>query len=181
MSDFVENCRLEWKRLGVSDRFAEEMAADLTSDLNEAEAEGVSVEELLGSSAFDPASFAAKWAAERGVIPPQPPAKTQSFFRRPLTLGAFAVLVFVVLFLVALFGTMLITRAAPPTVAFRRAGAPSLRLLPGPGQPQTVHAHTSVNAAPLLLLLLLLAISAVVITWLWTTRNRSGRPPSAPA
>jgi hypothetical protein len=181
MSDFVEQCRQEWKRLGVSDPLAEEMAADLSSDLNEAEDDGVSVEELLGSIAFDPASFAARWAAERGVIPPQPPAQPQSFLRRPLTLAALAALVFVALFFVALFGTVLITRAAPPTVAFRRASAPSFRLLPGPGGPQTVHAHTSVNAAPLLLLVLLLAVAAVLITWLWTARTRSRRPPSAPA
>ena len=69
MSDFVEQCRQEWKRLGVPDPLAEEMAADLASDLSEAEAEGVSAEEFLGSSVFDPRSFAASWAAERGVIP----------------------------------------------------------------------------------------------------------------
>jgi hypothetical protein len=184
MSDFVERCRQEWKRLGVSDPLAEEMATDLASDLDEANADGVSAEELLGSSAFDPVSFAASWAAERGVIPPKPAAHCQSFLRRPLTLGAFAALVFVVLFLAVLAGTVLITRAAPPTLAFRKAAAPSLRLLPGlgqplPGQPLVVHAHNSVNAAPLLLLLLLLAVIAIAITWLWTARNRS-RPPSAP-
>jgi hypothetical protein len=179
MSDFVEQCRQEWKRLGVSDPLAEEMAADLASDLREAEADGVSVEELLGRSAFDPASFATTWAAERGVIPQRPAAKRQSSFRKPLTLGAFAVLALVVLVFVVLFGTVLITRAAPPTVSFRRAVAPSLRLLPGPGQPLVVHAHSSVHAAPLLLLLLLLAIIAIVIAWLWTARTRS-RPPSAP-
>jgi hypothetical protein len=186
VSEFVEQCRREWKRLGVSDPLAEEMATDLASDLNEAEADGVSVEELLGSSAFDPATFAATWAAERGVIPPQAPVKSQSILRRPLTLGVSAVLVFVVLFFFVLFGTVLITRAAPPTVAFRRAGAPSLRILPGlglgkplPGPGQLmVRAYTGVNAAPLLLLLLLLAIVAIVITWLWTARTRS-RPPSA--
>ena len=72
MSDFVEQCRNEWKRLGVPDPLAEEMAADLASDLREAEAEGVSTEELLGSSAFDPRSFAASWASERGIIPAPP-------------------------------------------------------------------------------------------------------------
>lgn len=179
MSDFVEQCRREWKRLGVSDPLAEEMAADLTSDLNEAEADGISIEELLGSVAFDPASFAAIWAAERGVIPSLPPAQTQSFLRRPLTLGALAAVVLVVLFVVALFGAVLITRAAPPTVSFRRASAPSLRLFPEPGQPLMVHSHTSVNAAPLLVLLLVLASIAIGIAWLWHTRSRS-RPPSAP-
>lgn len=69
MSDFVEQCRSEWRRLGVPDPVAEEMATDLASDLGEARAEGVSAEEFLGSSVFDPRSFAASWAAERGVIP----------------------------------------------------------------------------------------------------------------
>ena len=41
MTDFVEQCRLEWRRLGVAEPLAAEMAADLASDLGEAEAEGV--------------------------------------------------------------------------------------------------------------------------------------------
>jgi hypothetical protein len=47
------------------------MAADLAADLKEAEDDGASPEEVLGSGAFDPRSFAASWAAERGVIPPR--------------------------------------------------------------------------------------------------------------
>ena len=67
MSDFVEECRREWRRLGVPDPVANEMAADLTVDLEEAEAEGGSPEDVLGNSAFDPRRFAAAWAAARGV------------------------------------------------------------------------------------------------------------------
>jgi len=70
VSDFVEQCKEEWKRLHVPDPVANEMAADLAADLKEAEADGASPEEVLGSGAFDPQSFAASWAAERGVIPP---------------------------------------------------------------------------------------------------------------
>jgi hypothetical protein len=70
VSEFVEECRREWKRLHVPDAVADEMAADLTADLGEAAAEGVSAEEVLGSGARDPRSFAASWAAERGVIGP---------------------------------------------------------------------------------------------------------------
>jgi hypothetical protein len=33
MSEFVEQCRREWRRLGVPDPLAEEMATDLASDL----------------------------------------------------------------------------------------------------------------------------------------------------
>jgi hypothetical protein len=67
VSEFVEECRREWKRLNVPDAVADEMAADLTADLGEAAAEGVSAEEVLGSGARDPRSFAASWATERGV------------------------------------------------------------------------------------------------------------------
>lgn len=69
MSEFVDRCRAEWKRLGVPEEAANEMAADLETDLQEAQAEGVSIEEVLGRGAFDPAGFAASWASERGVIP----------------------------------------------------------------------------------------------------------------
>jgi hypothetical protein len=72
VNGFVEECRQEWKRLRVPDPVANEMAADLAADLQEAEAEGVSAEEVLGSGAFDPRGFAASWATERGVIQPQP-------------------------------------------------------------------------------------------------------------
>jgi hypothetical protein len=37
MSGFVEECQKEWKRLGVSQATANEMAADLEADLAEAE------------------------------------------------------------------------------------------------------------------------------------------------
>ena len=72
MSEFVEECRREWKRLRVPDPVANEMAADLEADLAEAEAEGDSPEQVLGSGAFDPRSFAASWAAARGVAAPAP-------------------------------------------------------------------------------------------------------------
>lgn len=72
MNPFVEECLREWRRLGVPDPVANEMAADLGADLEEAETEGASAEEVLGSGAFDPRSFAAAWATERGVIPLQP-------------------------------------------------------------------------------------------------------------
>lgn len=69
MTEFVDACRQEWKRLGVPDAVANEMAADLDADLDEAKAEGVSAEEVLGSGAFDPRSFASEWATARGVVP----------------------------------------------------------------------------------------------------------------
>src|SRR5262245_8178381 len=89
VSEFVEQCQAEWRRLGVADPLAEEMAADLASDLAEAETEGVSEADYLGSSASDPRSFAASWASERGIIPPPSPMKGR---RRPLALVAFTAL-----------------------------------------------------------------------------------------
>jgi hypothetical protein len=59
VSEFVEECRREWRRLGVPDPIANEMAADLTADIEEAEAEGGSAEDVLGNSVFDPRRFAA--------------------------------------------------------------------------------------------------------------------------
>lgn len=68
MSEFVEECRREWKRLHVPDPIANEMVADLVADLEEAEADGASPEEVLGNAAFDPRTFAASWALERGLV-----------------------------------------------------------------------------------------------------------------
>jgi hypothetical protein len=67
VSEFIEECRREWRRLGVPDPIANEMAADLSADLSEAEAEGASPEDVLGNSAFDPRRFASSWAVARGV------------------------------------------------------------------------------------------------------------------
>lgn len=73
MIEFIEECRQEWKRLGVPDPIANEMAIDLTADIEEAEAEGGSAEDVLGTSLFDPRRFAAAWAGARGVTAPPAP------------------------------------------------------------------------------------------------------------
>jgi hypothetical protein len=64
VNHFIEDCRREWRRLRVPASVVNEMAAELEADLAEAAADGVSPEELLGE---DPRSFAASWAAARGV------------------------------------------------------------------------------------------------------------------
>ena len=91
MNEFVDECRREWRRLGVPDPVASEMAADLTADLEEAEAEGGSPEDVLGNSAFDPRRFAAAWAAARGVtgapIPERP-----SLWRAPIAIALAVIL-----------------------------------------------------------------------------------------
>jgi hypothetical protein len=177
MSDFVEQCRGEWRRLGVPDPLAEEMAADLASDLKDAEADGVSAEELLGSSVFDPRSFAASWAAERGIIPAPP---TRGRARRPLFLVAFtalaaiAVIVAAVLLLTGQPRVSLVTSGARPY--FSPPPAPSV-VPPGPSGRVL---NTSVSS-PVEWILLLLAIVALgFAAWLWANWARS-RPPSVAA
>jgi hypothetical protein len=179
MSDFVEQCRREWKRLGVPDPLAEETAADLATDLREAEADGVSAEEFLGSSAFDPRSFAASWAAERGIIPVR--ARRGDARRRPVVLVAFTALAAVALIVAAL---LLVTGQPKVAVVASRTTSPHLLAPPGaffggPG-PSRVVLHTSASS-PVEWILLLLAIVALgFAAWLWSSRNRS-RPPTAPA
>lgn len=135
MSEFVEECRREWRRLGVPDPVANEMAADLTADLQEAEAEGGSPEDVLGNGAFDPRRFAAAWAVARGVTSP-PSSDRPSLWRRPpmaIVLTALLGMLTVVAALALLSGR------SSSSIAFatRRiiAGPGPIRLFaPGPGR-----------------------------------------------
>jgi hypothetical protein len=178
MSEFVEQCRREWKRLGVPDPLAEEMAADLASDLGEAEADGVSAEELLGSSAFDPRSFAASWAAERGIIPVPP---SRGARRRPRFLAAFTALAAVTLIVAALLlatgqpRVSLVASSARP-----RFPAPPAAALVPPGTGRRVVSTTNASA-PVEWILLFIAIAALGFSaWLWSSWGRS-RQPGVPA
>jgi hypothetical protein len=177
MNDFVEQCRREWKRLDVPEPLAEEMAADLASDLGEAEAEGVSAEALLGSSAFDPRSFAASWAAERGIIPAPPSRENR---RRPLVLVAFTTLAataLVVAALLLLTGQPKVTVVASGTVRSHPPVPPGLFVRPGPGR----HVLQTSASTPVEWILLFLAIAALgFAAWLWSRWSRS-RPPGATA
>jgi hypothetical protein len=95
------------------------MAADLASDLAEAEAEGVAAEEVLGNGAFDPRSFAASWAAERGVIHPAP-VRVDPLPRRPRLPAAI-----VAFALIAIIGTVLAilaSRSGPGLVTVAAPG-----------------------------------------------------------
>src|SRR5215471_21489433 len=99
MTAYVEECRREWKRLGVPDLLAEEMATELEADLAEAEADGVAAAEMLGESY--PRRFAATWARERGLVAePQPPKKKRRIWIWVVATLAFFVLVMVWLALV---------------------------------------------------------------------------------
>jgi len=176
MSEFVEQCRREWRRLGVADSLAEEMAADLDSDLNEAEGEGVSAEEYLGSSAADPRSFASSWAAERGIIPA--PLGRANARRRPLALVAFTALAAIVLIVAALLlatgepkVALVTSRTRPPHFSTPPAG---LSLPPS-------HRVEASAAAPVEWILLFVAIATLGFSaWLWV-RWRSSRAPRIPA
>jgi hypothetical protein len=178
MSDFVEQCHAEWRRLGVPDPLAEEMATDLASDLTEAEAEGVSAEELLGSSAFDPRSFAASWATERGIIP-VPPSRG-SARRRPLVLVAFTAVAAIAL---VVAGLLILTGQPRVSVATRTA-RPHLVAPPpasfGPPGTDRLVLQTSASTPVEWLLLLFAIIALGFAAWLWSRWGRS-RPPAAPA
>lgn len=171
MNEFVEQCRREWRRLGVADRLAEEMAADLASDLEEAAAEGVSADEYLGSSASDPRSFAASWAAERGIIP----VSRADARRRPLALVAFTSLAAIALIVAALLLATGEPRVALVTSSTRppHFSTPPARLSLPPG-----HRLQASAAAPVEWILLFVAVAALGFSaWLWL-RWRSSRSPS---
>jgi hypothetical protein len=112
LNPFVEQCIREWRRLGVPEPVANEMAAELESDLSEAQTERVSAEEVLGTAVFDATSFAAAWASERGVVPPAPRPATAR--RSPLLAAALAVMA---LLAIAAGIAILSARSGPVRVA----------------------------------------------------------------
>jgi hypothetical protein len=168
VNEFVEECRREWKRLHVPDPIANEMAADLEADLAEAEAEGASAEEVLGSGAFDPRSFAASWAAERGVVQPQVAIVSQPTPRaRPRRrLGVLAVFGGS-----ALVGLVVLVSAA---LAFGRVrtsqaiAAPVIRRVPFPPVPRgrvgPLSVHSASFGAPIGAIAMLVVLVLVVGT-----------------
>ena len=108
MNEFVDECRNAWKRLGVPDTIANEMATDLAADLDEAAAEGAAPEDVLGAGAFDAAAFAAAWATERGVIGETPaPLTSRRRSRIPVAIAILALL--------AIVGAVLVIVATPST------------------------------------------------------------------
>jgi hypothetical protein len=163
---FVEECRREWKRLGVSDALAEEMAADLASDLRDAEADGVSAEELLGASASNPRAFAAEWAAGRGILPTPPAPKRR---RLPAALVAFTALAVLAL----LFAAVALATGQPKVSLV----ASQTKRPPGAVGPViTRHAvrATASAAAPIEWILLVGAVVALCFAaWLWSNWART--------
>ena len=114
MTAYVQECRREWRRLGVPDLLAEEMATELETDLAEAEADGVAAAEMLGES--DPRRFAANWASERGLVA-EPPPRQRSRKRLWILIAVGLVLLgfFLGIADVAFFAKPTIHRSGPPT------------------------------------------------------------------
>ena len=164
----------------------------LTADLEEAQAEGGSPEDVLGNSAFDPRRFAAAWAVAQGVTGP-PPSERPSFLRRPLAV-ALAVVIGV---LVVGAGLVLVVGAHGSSFAVVARGIAAVpgptRISPvGPGRfgpfGPFVVAHSTFVGAPLLAPLLLvtgvvgIGLLAVVCWLAWPGSRRfhrrgGGQPP----
>jgi hypothetical protein len=189
VSQFVDDCRQEWRRLGVPDPAANEMAADLEADLIEAESEGVSAEEVLGNGAFDPRSFAESWAKERGLIQPAS-VQLPAFQPAPVGHRAKQPRMFS---LVLAFAVLAVVGAVFAIVGSRQAGAVVMRkpleAMPAPPvrppaelvQPGGVQGVVGLDrfhaAGPLLLLIGVIGLITMLVLWSW----RRLRPPVAPA
>ena len=145
---FVDDCRREWKRLRVPDAVANEMAAELTADLEEAALEGASPEDVLGYAVFDARAFAAQWAEERGVVGPEPaPRRRLVPLAFVIALGLFLVITVAGVALLVDGGHFASARVAvgtnfpaprirkllvpPPSRPFARGERPRVFILPG--------------------------------------------------
>jgi hypothetical protein len=128
MTAYVEECRREWKRLGVPDSLAEEMATELETDLAEAEADGVSAAEILGES--DPRRFAATWASERGLVSEQPPPRKSRKWLW-ITVAVVLLVLFVLFPALALIGSGSGSSVAVHSAPARRVGPQTIPKLVG--------------------------------------------------
>ncbi len=170
MNDFVERCLREWKRIGVPEAVANEMAVDLDADLRDAAADDVAPEEVLGNGIFDPPSFARSWAAARGVIPPAhvPVARREGRSIAAIVLAGFAILC------VAFVALVVFHRAARAAVAIQRpgwffpAGRPPAFLFPPPG---AVVQHVGIGAPVGILAFGLIVVALLVAGALFIWRR----------
>jgi hypothetical protein len=131
MTTFVEECRREWKRLGVPDLMADEMAADLEADLAEAQADGVSAAEIVGDS--DPRHFARTWASERGLVSEPPPQKrSRKRFWIALALVLAVVVFFMGIAATALLATTSVHVTSSDGTRVKISGIPPIQGVPAP-------------------------------------------------
>jgi hypothetical protein len=174
MSEFVDQCRAEWRRLGVPDAITNEMAADLAADLDEAAADGVSAEEVLGTAAFDPRGFAASWARERGVVPASPIAASRHRTLAPPSMR-------IVIAALAVVGALALFAAGFALVfGGHHGGSVAVRpdaVLPGPGRVELGSHHAGwFDAMRLIALIAVVAIGAALSTLAWWAWRR-WQPP----
>jgi hypothetical protein len=203
VNEFVEECRGEWRRLGVPDPVANEMAADLAADLEEAATEGASPEEVLGSGAFDPRSFATAWAGERGVIQrPLPSGRGLTRTSRlAAAIGTFALIIAIVGAVLVIVASpsaprrlvlaspvapaaspWVTRRAAPPPGVFTVDGRVVMLSVPAPPSTSIVAADTNdsrVDSRTVGSVLLIVGLAGVVpstlfLLWLGPGRGRAG-------
>jgi hypothetical protein len=168
MNEFVERCLREWRRIGVPDAEANEMAADLDADLRDAAADGVAPEEVLGNGIFDAPSFARSWAAARGVIPPAHVPVARSDGRR-IAAVALAVLAVLGAGFVALVIFHATDRAVAVQPAFWAAGRHPMFVFPPSG---VVVQHAGVGA-PLGVLAFALVVVALLAGGAWFVWRRA--------
>jgi hypothetical protein len=183
VNEFVEECRREWKRLGVPESAAAEMAADLTADLAEAEAEGASAEEVLGTAAFDPRGFAAAWAAERGLVRRPPPSRR---VRRAAAIATVFTVIAIVGAALAIPADSRPTRLELPSAPERGATAGAVWIAAAPRRgisatytistPDVSRARVDAHTFGSVLLVVGLAGSVLsTLFWLWLGRHEPGR------
>jgi hypothetical protein len=184
MTRFVEQCQKEWSRLGVPSATANEMAADLELDLAEAEADGVSPEEVLGNGYFDARAFAGEWARARGVVDPNVHARTP---RSPVRVRRLApVLIAPVSVFVAALGLVMLlgTRVGSASVAvatFRHVARPVPAIFFHPGLLRPFRFGFGGAGAPVAVIGLILLVSGLVgaglSLWFWKARSTHPDPP----
>jgi hypothetical protein len=183
MSQFVDECRKEWKRLGVPEAVSNEMASDLAADLAEAQAEGVSPEEVLGNGIFDARSFAASWATARGLVSPRP-GVLGSMRRPPWTV---AVGVVASVFALAVGFVLLVGRqgSSVAEAAVRRSmnlpapglGGPRRFTFVGPPLPGQLMVQDSAIHALGFFLMAAGLLGLGLTLWIWKRRSAERQPP----
>ncbi|MGW8975979.1 hypothetical protein [Streptomyces platensis] len=92
VDDAIHTATETWRRLGVEQATADEMAEELAADLAAASADGRSVADYMGG---DVEALATSWADERGLVPVRPYLKeTAVAAAQGATLPALAALAF---------------------------------------------------------------------------------------
>ncbi|MFE7544689.1 hypothetical protein [Streptomyces platensis] len=92
VDDAIHTATETWRRLGVEQATADEMAEELAADLAAASADGRSVADYMGG---DVEALATSWADERGLLPVRPHLKeTAVAAAQGATLPALAALAF---------------------------------------------------------------------------------------